>query len=315
MKKFVSILGWVLLIIIIVLGIGATYIHFTGIPTYDHPQIPDVKVEITPQKVEKGQKIASMLCMHCHSNNDNRMTGRKLTDLPSEFGDIYSMNITSDEEKGIGKWTDGEVIYFLRTGLRKNGTYSPPYMPKFPLLSDDDMQSIVAWLRSEEHAVKATREEPPISDPSFLVKLLSQVAFSPLPYPDKVIENPDTTNQLVWGKYLSNKLYGCFQCHCADFKTNNDLEPEKSAGFYGGGNTLINLMGSEIKSLNITSDTETGIGSWTEEDFLTALKTGKRKNGEQLRYPMLPYTRLTDGELKAIYAYLRTVPAIKNAVQ
>lgn len=315
MKKFVSVLGWVLLTVAIVLGIGATYIHYTGIPSYDPPHIPDVKVEITPQKVEQGQKIASMLCMHCHSNSDNRMTGRKLTDLPSEFGDIYSTNITGDEEKGIGKWTDGELIYFLRTGLHNDGSYAPPYMPKFPLLSDDDIQSIVAWLRSGENEVKATREEPPTSDPSFLVKALSYVVFKPLPYPDKAIEKPDTTNQVEWGKYLSNKLYGCFQCHSADFKTNSDLEPEKSEGFYGGGNTLINLVGSEIKSLNITPDTETGIGSWTEEDFVNAMRAGKRKNGEQLRYPMLPYTRLTDGELKAIYAYLRTVPAIKHKVQ
>lgn len=315
MKKFVRILGWVLLIIVVVLGIGASYIHFSGIPTYAQPEIPDIKVEVTPQKVEQGQKIASMLCMHCHSNKDNQMAGRKLTDIPAAFGDIYSMNITSDEEKGIGNWSDGEIIYFLRTGLRKNGTYAPPYMPKFPLLSDDDIQSIVAWLRSGQHAVKPTREEPPTSEPSFLVKLLTHVAMKPLPYPDKAIENPDTTNQVEWGNYLSNKLYGCYHCHSADFKTNDDLFPEKSVGFYAGGNILINLVGSEIKSLNITPDTETGIGSWTEEDFLTALKTGKRKNGEQLRYPMLPYTRLTDGELKAIYAYLRTVPAIKHKVQ
>lgn len=315
MKKLLKILGYSLGIIVIVLAIFATYIHFKGIPTYAQPQIPEVKVEVTPAKVEQGQKIASMLCMHCHTGQDNMMSGRKIDDLPSVFGEIYSMNITQDKEKGIGNWSDGEIIYFLRTGLRKNGVYSPPYMPKFPLLSEDDVQSIVAWLRSGEHGVLPSQEEPPASKPSFLVKMLAQKAFTPLPFPEKAISNPDTTDALAWGKYLTNNLYACFACHSADFKTNDDLNPPNSVGFYGGGNILLDLKGNEIKSKNITPDDETGIGSWTEADFITALTSGKTKNGKQLGYPMMPYTRLTNGELKAMYAYLRTIPAIKNKVE
>ncbi len=314
MKKVLKILGIILGIVILIIAIGASYIHFSGIPTYAEPQIPDIKVEVTQERVAKGEKIASMLCIHCHSDDNNRLVGKKVNDVPEAFGTIYSSNITKDTEKGIGNWTDGEIIYFLRTGLRKDGSYAPPYMPKFPLVSDEDLKSIVAWLRSDVHAVQAATEEPPISEPSFLVKFLSRVAFKPLPYPEKEIENPDTTDVLAWGKYLANGQYGCFSCHSADFKTNNELEPEKSAGFYGGGNPLLDMQGNIVKSLNITPH-ETGIGNWTEEDFIIAMLMGKRKNGKQFRYPMMPYTKLTDNELKAIYAYLKTIPAIDNEVE
>lgn len=315
MKKALKILGVLLGVIVLVAATGASYIHFSGIPTYDKPKIPEITVKITPERIAKGQKVASMLCVQCHSNDNNSLVGKELIDIVPAFGKIYSMNITMDNEKGIGNWTDGELIYFLRTGVRKNGSYAPPYMPKFPLISDEDMNSIVAWLRTESHSTKASSEEAPESKPSFLVKFLSHVAFKPLPYPEKPIEQPDTNDQIAWGKYLANGQYACYDCHSANFKTNNNLEPEKSEGFYGGGNPLIDMDRNEIRARNISPDGETGIGNWTEEDFITAMQTGKRKNGKQFRYPMMPYTRLTNGELKAIYAYLKTVPKIKNKLE
>ena len=62
-------------------------------------------------------------------------------------------------------------------------------------------------------------------------------------------------------------------------------------------------------------DEETGIGKWSEEDFVKAVKYGQVPNGgPALRQPMIPYSNLTDSEAKAIYAYLKTIPKIKNKV-
>lgn len=73
--------------------------------------------------------------------------------------------------------------------------------------------------------------------------------------------------------------------------------------------------GKKIESRNITMDEETGIGSWTEEQFVKAVKTGVVPSGPALRNPMQPYSALTDAEVKAIYAYLKTIPKIKNKVE
>ena len=94
----------------------------------------------------------------------------------------------------------------------------------------------------------------------------------------------------------------------------NMLEPEKSEGFFGGGNTMTAPDGSKITSLNLTPDEESGIGKWTEEEFMNAVRSGIVPKGPSLRQPMMPFVYLTDAEIKAIYAYLKTVPKIKNKV-
>lgn len=315
MKKILKVLG-IILGIVIVAGLGfVLYVNIRGTGSYEAkvPAIPNV--EVTPERVERGQKIAGMLCNHCHlSKETNKLTGRELTDV-KQFGKLYSKNITNDPEKGIGKWTDAKIIYFIRTGIHPDrNEYIPPYMPKLLHISDEDLRSVVAYLRSDKPEVQANPTELPDCEPSFLTKFLCMVAFKPFDYPEKEIPGPDTTNQLEWGKYLTLYQIECFTCHSKSFETMNMFEPEKSEGFMGGGNKMVDENGNDIFTLNITPDEETGIGNWTEEDFVKAVKSGIVPHGPSLRQPMMPFLELSDEEAKAIYAYLRTVPKIKNKV-
>jgi cytochrome c1 len=91
--------------------------------------------------------------------------------------------------------------------------------------------------------------------------------------------------------------------------------PEKSFRFLGGGNKLTDATGNEVVTRNITMDEETGIGTWTEEQFVKAVKFGQVPHGPALRQPMIPYMAMTDSEAKAIYAYLKTVPKISNKIE
>jgi cytochrome c2 len=315
MKKLFKILGIILLIAIVIIGCGAAFIAIRGVPKYEVkvPEIP--KVKVTPERVARGEKIAGMLCNSCHYNPETRkFTGRFLNEVP-EFGEIYSKNITHDVESGIGKWTDAQLIYFIRTGIQPfTGKYSPPYMPKLMHISDEDMNSIVAFLRSDNPLVQADKTKEPESKPSFLTKFLCVVAFKPYPFPEKKIPEPDTTNRLELGKYLALYQLECYVCHSADFKKMNVAEPEKSLGFFGGGNIMRNSEGTMVTTRNITMDEETGIGKWTEDDFVKALRTGVVPSGPALRDPMRPYIQLTEDEAKAIYTYLRTVPVINHKV-
>ncbi len=317
MKRVLKILG--ILIGLLALGIGgfAAYIAWKGIPTYDvniPPEVASMQVPRDSAYVERGAKIATLLCNECHRGADGKMTGKVLPDIPEEFGTLASYNITQDKVHGIGAWTDGELYYFLRTGLRKDGTYAPPYMPKFPLMADEDIYSIIAWLHSDEPSLAAdTRENPP-NKPNFLVKFLANMVFKPLPLPEKTITIPDTTDQVAFGRYVADALCACFGCHSADFKTMNELVPEKSEGFYGGGNPMINMERVLVPSANITMDKETGIGNWTQQQFYDAVKFGKNPRGGPLYYPMFPHTTLSDTEVHAIWAYLQTVPPLHNAV-
>jgi mono/diheme cytochrome c family protein len=310
MKKLLKYTGITLGILLLLIGLFATYIQIDGIPKYE-VKAPDIKVEITPERVAQGQKIASMECIACHAGEDGKLTGRLLKELPAEFGTVYSRNITSDPEKGIADWTDGEILYLLRTGIKRDGQYIPPYMSKFHTASDEDMYSVIAWLRSDK--VIPSNMEPPESEPSFLVKFLSHVAFKPLPYPEQAIAQPDTNNAVEHGQYLANSIYNCYPCHSADFKTMNDMEPEKTGGFYGGGNIMPGLKGELVTTANLTFD-ETGIAKYTEAEFIDAVKYCKKRDGTILRFPMFPHNQLTDKEAAAIYAYLKTVPKISHLI-
>jgi mono/diheme cytochrome c family protein len=255
-----------------------------------------------------------MLCKECHMGEGGKLTGRMMSDLPKELGEVASLNITKDPEHGIGQWTDGELYYFLRTGLRKDGSWSPPFMPKFVQMADEDMYSVIAWLRSDDPSLQPDSREYPPNEFNLLVKFLGNVAFAPPPLPEKPVMIPDSTDMVALGRYVANGIADCYSCHSKDFKTNDIVNPEKSPGFYGGGNPMLTQEGEVIHTANITMDMETGIGSWTEQEFLEAVKYGKNPRGGTLHYPMTPRTVLTDTEVRAIFAYLKTVPPIHNAV-
>jgi cytochrome c2 len=318
MKKFFRISLRIVGVLAVAIGGLVAYFQIKGIPTYRDlaSQIPkDYKVTVTPERVQKGMKIASMLCNDCHTSNDEqRLSGKRVLDIPKDFGTAYSLNLTNDPEKGIGKWTDGELAYFIRTGVRADGSFAPAYMPKFPIMSEEDLQSVISFLRSDNLLVQASKLEPPFSEPSLLTKVLTNTVMKPYPFDAAPAQAPPVTNQVLHGKYLADAVYGCTNCHSADFKSNNELDPPSNKGYCGGGNKLLDLDGNTILAANITFDNETGLGSWSEDDFITCVKYGKRKNGEPLRYPMTPRSGLDSTEVKAIYAYLKSIPTIKNPV-
>lgn len=316
MKKVFRVLLIVVVVFVVLVGILASYIALRSIPKYDVEKI-DVKVESTPARVERGTKLASMLCRNCHYNEaTGKFTGKELKEAP-QFGTIHSANITQDPVAGIGKWSDGDIIYLIRTGIKPDGQYIPPYMPKLIHISDEDLYSIVAFLRSSNNWVQADNTRQPKSKPSFLTKFLVTIGKAkPFPYPKEKIADPDTTDLVKLGKYISCYELECFSCHSKDFAKNDFYTPEKSEGFFGGGNEMFNGEGKKLVTLNITMDENTGIGKWTEEQFIKAVKSGQVPDGgPALRYPMQPYSNLSDQEVKAIYAYLKTVPKLNHKVE
>ncbi len=312
MKKLLKILGIIVGLIILLLVLGAAYINFSPLPTYE-VKAPEINVVADSAKIAEGHRLATMVCNQCHLDKQ-KLQGTQMLDLDPSFGKAWSANITQHPEHGIGKYTDGELAYLLRTGIKRNGEKCPPWMPAFPHLSDDDLHSVIAYLRSDAPELQPSDHIPPKSEPSFLTKFLMRVAFLPLPYPEQTIEAPPQSDKIAFGKYLATGKVECYSCHSKDFKTMDIMVPENSEGYFGGGNPLLDLEGNPILSANITMDKETGIGNWTEAEFIRAVKFGQRPDGTPIRYPMVPFGALTDEEASAIWAYLQTIPAITHKV-
>jgi mono/diheme cytochrome c family protein len=116
------------------------------------------------------------------------------------------------------------------------------------------------------------------------------------------------------GRYIVQARAVCYPCHSVDFAKLDEAVPERSAGYLGGGNSMPDMNGRIVKTANITPDPETGIGKWTEDEFVRLLRFGVRPDATVVAYPMVPFPELSDADARAVFAYLRTVPPIENAV-
>ncbi|MBL8953253.1 MAG: c-type cytochrome [Myxococcaceae bacterium] len=308
MKKLLKILGGVLGLVVLAVGGFLLKVQLGGIPHYT-PERVTLTVESTPERVARGRNLSNALCAGCHMNvATGRLTGADMK-ADDPFGKVWSYNITRHPTAGIGSWSDAELAVLLRTGIARDGRYTPPWMAKLPHLSDEDLASVIAYLRSDDPVLEPSDVANVPSEPSFLSKFLCNVAFKPLPYPTKPIPQPDHSDPVAWGRYLTWNL-DCYTCHSADFAKIDAMNPPASAGFMGGGNLVEGVV-----SPNLTPDPETGIGKWSEADFVRALRQGVRPDDTGIRYPMNAYSMLSVDEAKAIFAYLKTVPTLKNAVQ
>ena len=123
-----------------------------------------------------------------------------------------------------------------------------------------------------------------------------------------------TEARLERGKYLVEGVSHCFLCHSEhDFSTPEypTSQTKKGAGWVMPIPEL-----NYIASRNITPDMETGIGSWSDDEIARAIREGVRKDGTAL-FPLMPYMDFRtydDEDVKSIVVYLRTIPAVKNAV-
>jgi mono/diheme cytochrome c family protein len=121
----------------------------------------------------------------------------------------------------------------------------------------------------------------------------------------------DSTDKLAHGRYLVESIAGCGNCHTPHLP-DGSLDPNKKfAGAF-----VIKEPVFEAYARNITPDMETGIGSWSEDDIVKAMREGVRPDGRVLGPPMSFgfYRYMSDNDAHAIAAYIKSVPAIRNEV-
>lgn len=167
MKRLAKILGVLLIVLILVIGGAIMYIT-KALP--DIPVQKDLKVELTPQRVERGKYLANhvTVCMDCHSTrNWNKFSaplepgtlgkGGEVFDRNMNFpGRFVSKNITPFNLK---QWSDGEIYRAITSGVSRDGHPFFPVMPYpyYNKLATEDVYSIIAYLRT----LPAIASEPP----------------------------------------------------------------------------------------------------------------------------------------------------------
>ncbi|MTI88931.1 MAG: cytochrome c [Balneolaceae bacterium] len=319
MRKIIKILGVVVLLLLLVVGAGLTYLK-TALPNVGPP--PDLTVEVTKERIERGQHLATevMACMHCHSKIDKTRFAHPIEDDmlgaggthfgPEEGlpGNFYAPNLTPYH---LGDWTDGEIFRAITSGVSKDGHALFPIMPypNYAQIDEEDIYDVIAYLRSLE----PVKNDVPLSEAVFPVNFI----INTMPQKAEFTEKPDIGDKVAYGKYLVTAA------SCADCHTTMEQGAPIPGMEFAGGNEFPLIDNSIVRTANITPDPKTGIGNWTEEQFIQRFKEyadssfvfHKVEKGEfNTAMPWRMYSRMSQEELSAIYAYLQTVEPKKNAV-
>lgn len=294
--KFIIILSSVIVIGILLMPI----------PKYETYSSSNQPYKTDSVSIYEGKRLVLSICAHCHYNDEyGTLAGRKHGN-PEKLGSFYSGNITKDSINGIGSWNEGELYYFFRTGIKPDGTYVFD-MPKYPNLSEEDLASLIKFLKSDDALVKETPFKNPKPEYSILLKILLKIWLKPIKYDGIFVKNPDKNNMVEWGEYLSTAKFSCFDCHSGNAVTNNYKNPEKSWRFFKGKNPHVDEEGKLVFSSPLLPIEE----KYSIEEFVNTVKTGYRPDGSILNDPMFPFAQLSDDELGAIYLYLKQLTKLK----
>lgn len=320
MKTLKRIAGWLMLVLLLALFSTAAYVY-TFLP--DVGPAPDLKVEITPERVRNGAYLANhvVVCMDCHSQRDfskfsgpiqEGTLGQGGENFSEELGfpgSFFARNITPS---ALSDWSDGEIYRVITTGVSKSGRALFPVMPYqyYGMMDPEDVKDIIAYLRSI----------PPVSHevPESTVNFPFNFILNTIPHKAQPGKRPSASDQVAYGKYLTY-IAGCVECH-----TPQDDKGKKLPGMELAGGWEMGLgNGYAVSTANITPDQETGIGKWTEADFIARFKAYSDSayvlpkvapDEFQTIMPWSMYTGMETADLAAIYAYLRTVKPVSHSV-
>ena len=272
----------------------------------------------TPERLARGKYLVEGLvqCPFCHSEMDYKhrpaqpLHGKKdggfvfppeETEIPAPYR-VVASNISPDRDYGAGKWRDADFVRALRQGIGHDGRTLFPLMPYtyFRHLSDEDLAAIIVYERS---LAPVHIERPKTELPEDIKKTLQ-----PLP-PAEHVPEPDKSNQVRYGEYLVTVGH-CDLCHSPVDEQGNALP----GLMFAGGTAMEGPWGTTVASLNLTPD-PSGISYFDEAMFIETIRNGRAK--ARLLSTAMPWSyfrNLSDDDLKAIYAYLRSVKPVQHRV-
>jgi mono/diheme cytochrome c family protein len=286
LRFFMGVVGLLLAVI------GSTYgiseLKLRG--TYDVPT-PTLRISGDAAAIERGRHLAVAIgkCVDCHGDD---FGGRIMID-DAAVGLFAGPNLTSGGHGAALHDTDW--VRAIRHGVRPDGT-PLIVMPsqEYWHFDDEELAAVVAYIRS----LPPVRREMPASSVGPVIRAMN--LLGEVPMAAEMINHyavrsaaPASGPTAEYGGHLVN--LGCRGCH----------------GEALTGGPIPGAPPDFLPAANITMH-ESGIGSWTEADFFRALRTGRRPDGGVLAQQSMPWNTtklMTDNEIKAIWAYLKSVPA------
>jgi mono/diheme cytochrome c family protein len=289
MRRLLKWLGFVVAALVLVVAGLVAYVYAASgrlmARTYT-VEPPQVAIPSDPASIARGKYLAEKVavCTECHGPD----MGGKVVEDNVPFGHLVSANLTRGRGGLPADYGDRDFVRALTHGVKRDGR-SVIFMPTVDyVFTPEDLGAIIAYVKSMP-PVDRVPEPMSIGPQARALGLLADVPLASAAMIDhgkpRLAARPDPADAVAMGKYLVQSA-GCYGCHGPQLTGGSGPPP-------GGANI-----------------TPVGIGSWSEQDFLTALRTHRRPNGTTIEDVMpRAYGDMTDADLASIFAYLRTVPA------
>jgi mono/diheme cytochrome c family protein len=258
--------------------------------------------------LERGSYLvnAVMACDGCHTprgpaglDMTKRFSGGfQVWDEPEYL--VRGSNISQDRETGIGGWTVNDVKRLMTEGLRPNGTPVAPQMPYafYKILTPRDLDAVAAYTLSipaTRNAVAATVYRKPMH--------AELIPGAEKPFTEEMLKDP-----LKRGFYLAT-ISHCMECH--------SRRPDGKADYVkwnGKGGYVFKTPKGSVTTKNISSHKTAGVGAWTDAELRRALTHGVDRTGKPFGLQMqrqIYFSKMTDQDLDALVAWVRTIPPIE----
>lgn len=280
-----GLVGLILLAVVAVFALSGLRIN----KTYDI-EIGTVSIPTDAASIESGQHVTTIRgCIDCHGEN---LGGEAFIEEPP-LARLYATNLTSGKG-GIGStYTDADWERAIRHGVGPDGK-PLIFMPaqEFYYLSDADLGEIIAYVKS----IPPADNELPANTVGLLGRVLlltGQIELLPVEVIDHTGPRPSAPEPGVTVEYGEYLAVGCIGCHGQDFS----------------GGPITGAPPDWPAPPNLTPGG--GLAGWSEEDFITTMRTGVTPIGRQLRNEYMPWEvigQMTDDELKATWLYLQSLP-------
>jgi len=317
MKTLLKIVGVLVVVVLVAAAAGVGYL-FAAYPNVD---VKEYRIEPTPERLARGKYLNDHVvgCTTCHTQRDwTKFSGPPKQDVLGAGGEpfnlgptgmLYSKNITP---AAIGSWSDAELLRAVTAGVSKDGSPLFPLMPypHYGAMAEEDVHAVLAYVRSLKAIENANIPERKLAFPLNLIVRTMPRAAAPQ-------QRPSPQDKVAYGRYMTRSAL------CADCHTPIDDQGTPLPGRDFAGGMEFYETGYRVRSANITPDADTGIGTWTEQQFIDKFKAfentapatlseiEKRQNTVM---PITAYAGMTREDLAAIYAFLRTQKPVVNRV-
>jgi mono/diheme cytochrome c family protein len=312
MKKFLlSLVGLGVVVLVVLLA-------FAFWPTHTRALQPAPEAE-QAALVEKGRYLADAGdCTACHTAKGGKPFAGGLP-IASPIGTLYSSNITPDKASGIGSYSLDEFDRAVRHGIAANGDSLYPAMPypAYAKVSDDDMRALYAYFMHGIAPVYADNRANDVPWPLSMRWPLAIWRKTFAPDPDAVAFKADRYKdaQVARGAYLVQGLGHCGSCHTPRALTLQEKALDESSSIYLSGGPVIDGW----LAVNLRGNPADGLGNWSNKDIVDTLRSARSTTHAVLGGAMGDVVvhstqHLNDGDLQAVAAYLKTLPASERQV-